>query len=109
MPTVVVRSAYCGAKHFLNALTASFRDEVRQTHPGIQVSLVSPGVVRTSFGLNAMHGGLDSRQLPEGQDADDVAAVIARVIDSRAADVYTRTGAHQRVVGYYASLGSDPA
>jgi short-subunit dehydrogenase len=108
IPTVVVRSAYCGAKHFLNALTASFRDEVRQTHPGIQVSLVSPGVVRTSFGLNAMYGGLDSRQLPEGQDAEDVAAVIARVIDTRAADVYTRAGAHERVVAYYASIASDP-
>jgi NADP-dependent 3-hydroxy acid dehydrogenase YdfG len=39
-----LRSAYCGAKHFLNALTATFRDELAQTYPGIRVSLVSPGV-----------------------------------------------------------------
>jgi hypothetical protein len=49
----------------LNALTATFRAEVQQTHPDIQFSLVSPGVVRTEFGLNARHGGPDSRQLPD--------------------------------------------
>src|SRR5262249_28272640 len=79
MPMATFRSAYCGAKHFLNALTATFRDEVRQTHPGIQVTLVSPGVVRTEFGLNAVHGGPDSRQLPDSQSAEEVARVIADV------------------------------
>jgi NADP-dependent 3-hydroxy acid dehydrogenase YdfG len=108
LPLVAVRSAYCGAKHFLNALTATFRDEVRQTHPGIQVSLVSPGVVHTDFGLNAIHGGLDSRQVPGGQEAEEVAEVIAGVIESRAPDVYTRAGAHERVVAYFASIASDP-
>ena len=108
IPSAIPRSAYCGAKHFLNALTATFRDEVQQTHPGIQFSLVSPGVVYTNFGRNAMHGGPDSRQLPEGQDAEAVAAVIARVIDARIPDVYTRAGARDRVVGYYASIASDP-
>jgi NADP-dependent 3-hydroxy acid dehydrogenase YdfG len=56
VPFALFRSAYNGAKHFLNALTANFREEIRQTHPGIQISLVSPGVVRTDFGLNARHG-----------------------------------------------------
>jgi short-subunit dehydrogenase len=102
------RSAYCGAKHFLNALTATFRDEVQQTHPRIQFSLVSPGVVYTEFGLNAMHGGPDSRLLPDGQSAEEVAEVIAAVIESRAPDVYTRAGAHERVVSYYAAVGADP-
>jgi NADP-dependent 3-hydroxy acid dehydrogenase YdfG len=102
-------SAYCGAKHFLNALTATFRDEIQQTHPAIQVSLVSPGVVRTDFGLNAVHGGPDSKQMPESQSAGEVAAVIADVIQSRAADVYTRTGAHARIAAFYADLGADPA
>jgi NADP-dependent 3-hydroxy acid dehydrogenase YdfG len=108
MPFAVIRSAYCGAKHFLNALTATFRAEVQQTHPGIQFTLVSPGVVRTDFGLNARHGGPDSRQLPDSQSAEEVAAVIARVIESREPDVYTRKGARDRVAGYYASLGVDP-
>ena len=107
IPFAVIRSAYNGAKHFLNALTANIREEVQQTHPGIQVSLVSPGVVRTDFGLNARHGGPDSRQFPESQSAEEVAAVIAGVIESRHPDVYTRLGARERVAGYYASLGSE--
>jgi NADP-dependent 3-hydroxy acid dehydrogenase YdfG len=107
IPFAVIRSAYCGAKHFLNALTATFREEVQQTHPGIQFSLVSPPVVRTDFGLNARHGGPDSRSLPHSQSAGEVAAVIAGVIESRAPDVYTVPGAQQRVAGYYASLGVD--
>jgi NADP-dependent 3-hydroxy acid dehydrogenase YdfG len=108
VPFATFRSAYCGAKHFLNALTATFRAEVHATHPEIQVSLVSPGVVRTGFGLNALHGGPDSRQLPDSQSAEDVAAVIVDVIDSRQPDVYTRPGSAERVAAYYSSIGADP-
>jgi NADP-dependent 3-hydroxy acid dehydrogenase YdfG len=107
IPFATIRSAYSGAKHFLNALTAMFRDELRESYPGIQVSLVSPGVVRTEFGLNAMHGGPDSREFPNSQSAAEVAAVIARVIATRAPDVYTLPGARERVAAYYASLGAE--
>jgi NADP-dependent 3-hydroxy acid dehydrogenase YdfG len=107
IPYVVARCAYNGAKHFVNALTANFRAEVQQTHPGIQFSLVSPSVVRTDFGLHARHGGPDSRELPDAQSPEEVAAVIADVIDSRRPDVYTRAGAHGRVVAYYDSLAVD--
>jgi len=108
IPAAMFRSAYCGAKHFLNALTATFRAEVQQTHPGIQFSLVSPGVVRTEFGLNARHGGPDSRLLPDSQSAEEVAAVIVGVIASRQPDVYTKAGAHDRVVKYFDTLAMDP-
>ncbi len=108
IPFATYRSAYCGAKHFLDALTATIRAEVQQSHPGIQFSLVSPPVVRTDFGLNARHGGPDSRQLPDSQSAEEVAAVIAAVIESRKPDVYTRKGSRERVAGYYAGLGEDP-
>lgn len=108
IPFAAIRSAYCGAKHFLNALTATFRDEIQQTHPGIQVSLVSPGVVRTDFGLNALHGGQDSRRFPDAQSPEEVAVVIADVIESRQPDVYTRAGAHARVANFYATVGVDP-
>ena len=107
IPFAMIRSAYSGAKHFLNALTAMLREELRVSHPGIQVSLVSPGVVRTDFGLNAMHGGPDSRQFPGSQSAEEVAAVIAQVIATRAPDVYTLPGARERVAAYYASIGTD--
>ncbi|HEV8148760.1 MAG TPA: SDR family oxidoreductase [Gemmatimonadales bacterium] len=108
IPASSYRSAYNGAKHFLNALTANFRSEVQEKHPGIQVSLVSPGVVRTEFGRNARHGGPDSRELPSSQSPEEVATVIAGVIESRRPDVYTRSGAHDRVVDYFDRLGQDP-
>jgi short-subunit dehydrogenase len=108
IPVAPFRSAYNGSKHFLNALTANFRTEIQQTHPGIQFSLVSPGVVRTDFGRNAVHGGPDSHQLPDSQSAEEVAGVIAGVIDSPRPDVYTRNGAHDRVVAYFDALGQDP-
>jgi NADP-dependent 3-hydroxy acid dehydrogenase YdfG len=108
IPFAVIRSAYCASKHFLNALTATFRTEVQATHPGIQFSIVSPGVVRTDFGKNALHGGPDSRTMPDSQSAEEVAEVIAGVIESRRPDVYTRQGAHDRVVSYYDGVGVDP-
>jgi short-subunit dehydrogenase len=105
VPMALIRSAYSASKHFVNAMTALFREEVRQTHPGIQISLVSPGVVRTDFGLNAMHaGGPDNRTLPNSQSAEEVADVIARTIDSRAADVYTLPMGKEMVVRYYQEL-----
>jgi NADP-dependent 3-hydroxy acid dehydrogenase YdfG len=109
IPFATIRSAYSGAKHFLNALTAMFREELRESYPGIHISLVSPGVVRTDFGLNAMYGGPDSREFPGSQSAEEVAAVIARVIATRAPDVYTLPGARERVAEYYASLGAGPS
>jgi len=108
IPFAVYRSAYNGAKHFLNALTWNLRDELRQSHPGIAVSLVSPGVVATQFGANAMHGGPDSRSLPNAQEVDEVGEVIAWVIETRRPDVYTRAGSKTRVAEFFAQIGEDP-
>ena len=108
IPMAPFRSAYNSAKHFLNALTANVRDDLAGAYPGIAVSLVSPGVVRTEFGVNAVHGGPDSRTLPNSQSAEEVAAVIAGVIQSRATDVYTRPGARQMVLDYLGALAQDP-
>ena len=109
IPFALIRAAYSASKHYLNALTANFREEVQQAHPGIQVSLVSPGVVRTDCGLNARHGGPYSRQFPQSQSAEEVAAVIAMVIENRRPDVYTRPGAQQMVAAHYAALGAEAA
>ena len=108
IPSAVIRSAYSGAKHFLNSITANFRTEVHQTHPGIEFSIVSPGVVRTEFGKNALHGGPDSRTLPESQSAEEVAEVIASVVETRQPDIYTRAGARARVIDHFSSIGQDP-
>ena len=108
VPSTLRRSAYSASKHFLNSLTENFRTEVQETHPGIQFSLVSPGVVYTDFGVHAMHGGPDSRALPNGQPVEEVAEVIAGVIVSRRPDVYTRAGAKQMVAAHFAATGEDP-
>ncbi|HEX7979216.1 MAG TPA: SDR family oxidoreductase [Gemmatimonadaceae bacterium] len=109
VPAASFRSAYNGAKHFLNAITANLRDELREQYPGITVSLVSPGVVATEFGVNATYGGPDSRSLPMSQPVEEVAEVIERVIDTRATDVYTRRGMRQMVIDYFSALGQDPS
>ena len=108
IPFAVYRSAYSGAKHYLNALTTNFRAEVQETHPAILFSLVSPGPVRTAFGLNARHGGIDSYTIPNAQSAGAVAAVVVDVIASPRDDVYTRAGSSAAVAEYYAGLGVDP-
>jgi NAD(P)-dependent dehydrogenase (short-subunit alcohol dehydrogenase family) len=103
VPFANVRSAYAASKHFLNALTASLRVELGESHPGIHVSLVSPGVVATDFGLNALHGGADSRALPFAQEAREVAQVICGVIEVPRADVYSRASYKEQVVAYYSA------
>jgi NADP-dependent 3-hydroxy acid dehydrogenase YdfG len=103
VPLATFRSAYSASKHALNALTANLRMEIRAQHPGIHVSSVHPGVVATEFGVNALHGGVDSRALPGAQRPEEVAQVIADLIDHPRADVYTRPDGRQMVVGYYAA------
>lgn len=103
LPMAPFRSAYSASKHALNALTANLRMELRPTHPGIHVTTVHPGVVATDFGLNALHGGVDSRKLPGAQSPEEVAAVIVDVIERPQADVYTRPSAREMVVAYYAA------
>jgi NADP-dependent 3-hydroxy acid dehydrogenase YdfG len=103
VPFAVVRSAYSASKHALNALTANLRMELAAAYPDIHVTTVLPGIVATEFGLNARHGGIDSRSFPGAQSAEEVAKVIADVIESPRADVYTRPGAREIVVAYYAA------
>jgi hypothetical protein len=54
-------------------------------------------------GLEVEHGGIDSRKMPGAQTAQEAAQVIAGLIDHPRADAYTRPGAQQIVVGYYAA------
>lgn len=103
VPFAPIRSAYAASKHMLNALTANLRMELKSKIPNVHVTTVSPGVVQTEFGLNSLHGGFDSRTLPNSQTAEEVATVIADVIDNPQADVYTRPGARQMIAGYYAA------
>jgi len=101
VPFAGVRSAYSAAKHALNSLTANLRMELRPA--GIDVTLVLPGVVATGFGTNALHGGADSRTIPGAQAVEEVATVIADVIEKPCAEVYTRPQYKQMVTNYYSA------
>ena len=68
----------------------SLRLELRAQFPDIHVSTVLPGVVATAFGANALHGGPDSRTLPNAQPVDEVARAIADLIEHPRAKLYTR-------------------
>ena len=103
VPYVPWRSAYSAAKHALNALTASLRLELQVEFPDIHVSTVLPGVVATEFGLKALGGGPDSRTLPNAQPVDEVAGVIAELIEHPRAEVYTQPGFRQQVLDYFAA------
>jgi NAD(P)-dependent dehydrogenase (short-subunit alcohol dehydrogenase family) len=85
-----IRSAYSAAKAAVNSLMSSLRLELRAEYPDIHVSTVLPGVVATPFGSSALHGGPDSRVLPNAQPVDEVARAIADLIERPRAELYTR-------------------
>jgi len=93
VPMVSVRSVYSAAKAALNVLTANLRMDLRAGYPDIHVSLVMPGVVLTDFGKNAL-GALQQRPTAaggaaNGQTAEEVAAVIASLIENPKSEIYT--------------------
>jgi NAD(P)-dependent dehydrogenase (short-subunit alcohol dehydrogenase family) len=103
VPVVSSRSAYSAAKAMLNVLTANLRADLAAV-PGIDVTLVYPGQVATSFRANAL-GGSPPRSavasaLAPPQSAEQVAAIIAGAIDGPAPEVYTDESLHELTVRY---------
>lgn len=103
IPFAPIRSAYSAAKAAVNSLMTSLRLEVRPEYPDIHISTVMPGVVATEFGNNALHGGPDSRLLPNAQPVDEVANVIADLIERPRAEVYTRSEMGQMAARYFSA------
>jgi NAD(P)-dependent dehydrogenase (short-subunit alcohol dehydrogenase family) len=104
VPFAMPRAAYSASKSALNSLTACLRAELAATHPNIGVSLFSPGAVATEFGKNALHGGIDSRKLPNSQTAEEVAAELVRLVAQPRSDAYSRPEFKNVVVEYYSKL-----
>lgn len=98
-----MRSAYSAAKAAVNSLMTSLRLELAAEFPKIHVSTVMPGVVATPFGVNALHGGPDSRSLPNAQPVAEVAEVIADLIEHPRAERYTRPELAQLAARYYSA------
>jgi NADP-dependent 3-hydroxy acid dehydrogenase YdfG len=103
VPFAAQRSAYSASKHALNSLTANLRMELRARGSKVVVASVHPGVVATEFGVNALHGGMDSSHFPGAQTATDVATIIADTLSNEAVDVYTRPEGRSVVARYYAA------
>jgi NADP-dependent 3-hydroxy acid dehydrogenase YdfG len=108
VPFISTRSAYSAAKHALNSLTENVRMDLSRDYPDILVTCLMPGVVSTDFGLNALHGGVDSRSLPNQQTREQVAAIMADTLErGRGGDVYTSLGALERVLQYISGLAAE--
>jgi len=109
VPVVTFRAAYSASKAALNALTANARMELAGTHPGIDVSLVMPGIVTTDFHRHARHGtpSFGSGAPPPGaQNADEVAAAIVALIARPVAEIYTNPQQAAVVVRYYGGVAA---
>ena len=102
-PFAPQRSAYSASKAAVNLLMASLRVELYQQYPDIHCTTVMPGVVATDFGGNALHGGVDSRQLPNPQPVAEVATVIADAIAKPRAEVYTRAQMLELAARYFSA------
>jgi NADP-dependent 3-hydroxy acid dehydrogenase YdfG len=99
-PFASVRAAYGAVKSAVNMLSASLRVELRATHPGIQVTVVMPGVVATEFGVNSINPTLDNRTLPGAQPVEDAAKAIVDVIENPRPEAYTSAFIAEAVARY---------
>ena len=92
VPAATFRSAYSASKAALNVLTANLRLDLQKEYPDIHVSVVLPGGVPTAF-QNSSLGGTPAFNPPlkgaTAQTAEDVAAIIAGVVESPVAEVYS--------------------
>jgi short-subunit dehydrogenase len=110
VPLAPPRSAYSAAKAALNTLTANLRVDLQRTHPGIQVSVVMPGLVSTDF---AAHARGSTGPMPAGpigspmqpQTPEEVAAIVADLLDHPVPEVYTNPASRALAARYFDDVG----
>jgi len=106
VPFATFRSAYNAAKAALNALTANARVDLARDHPGIQVTLVMPGLVRTDFQRNALGGSPPISAANEAQSVDEAVAAIVQAIEQPVAEIYTNPRHASVVQSYFQDVGA---
>ena len=108
VPFATYRSAYNAAKAALNVLTANLRVDLAGEHPGVDVSLVIPGIVTTDFGKHAKGGSppLPPAALRDAQSPEQVADKIAALIEHPAAEIYTNAHHHALALKYFQDVGA---
>src|SRR3954470_14167615 len=105
VPFATFRSGYNAAKAALNALTANARVDLARQHPGVLVTLVMPGLVRTDFQRNAV-GGSPPIPVTEAQSVQDAAAAIVEAIAHPVAEIYTNPSHAAVVQKYFQDVGA---
>ena len=108
VPMALHRSAYNAAKAAVNSLTANLRVELRTRAPNVHVTLVMPGMVATEFARNAL-GAPPGTGIYSGshvQTVEQVADIIANVIDHPVAEVYTNPSSDDMARKYFADVGA---
>ncbi|MCU1382894.1 MAG: short-chain dehydrogenase [Acidobacteria bacterium] len=106
VPFATFRSAYNAAKAALNALTANARVDLAREHPGIQVTLVLPGLVRTDFQRNALGGSPAIPAATESQSVEEAVAAIVQAIEHPVAEIYTNPRHASVVQNYFQDVGA---
>lgn len=110
VPLLSYRSIYSASKAAVNVMSANLRMELRESYPGIHVSVVMPGIVDTPYhdvagpGLTARAGGFIGPTRVES--ADEVAAKIVGLIDRPVPELYTNPGVADLVGAYYRDVGA---
>jgi short-subunit dehydrogenase len=106
VPMALPRSAYNAAKAALNSLTANLRVELHAISPDIHVTLVMPGMVATDFAKNAI-GAPPGTTVYSGshvQTVEQVADVVAAVVEHPVAEVYTNPASAEMARRYFADV-----
>ncbi len=108
VPLATNRSAYNAAKAALNALTANVRVDLRASHPGIHVSLVMPSVVSTDFPKHARGSTsvVASSSPMKPQTPEEVATIIAALIERPVAELFTNPAAPALAARYLRDIGA---
>ncbi len=108
VPLAAYRSAYSAAKSALNSLTANLRMDLKASHPGIHVSLVMPGIVRTEFPLRSLHGtpqaAWRAAAAADSQSPREVAEAIAGLIREPRAEIYTNPSSADTALAYFGDV-----
>jgi NADP-dependent 3-hydroxy acid dehydrogenase YdfG len=106
VPYVPFTSIYGASKSAVNAITGNLRTDLAAGYPDIHVSLVLPGIVKTDFSKNSLSAKAetdiarkDIKERP--QTAEELAVIIASLIEKPVNEVYSRPELAERVLEYY--------
>lgn len=107
VPRVSFRSMYSAAKAGVNILTANLRMDLGAEYPDIHVSLVLPGLVGTEFAAHSLGAApIIDRNAPQSQDVNEVAALIAGLLDNPVPEIYTYQALEDTAKLYYQDVAA---